>query len=251
MLYLSAHCLKRTSETVYLHAMVHESYVKAETPKEKVKINKKKKLIPPHNFKFFLPISILAAVGVFNRPTFAAFIVVPLFYWFQRGVTTDSLVSPFQMFNFRMASLAPGAIITALIFIFVDSLYYGDITLTKLWRLTMDWKDWKVAPFNFIMYNVVPGNLDQHGSHPHWLHALVNLQILYGPLGICALYSAINFVAEIFMNDWKNKPGVRTIYALTMFTFIVSLAALSVFPHQEPRFLIPLTVPVGKTKSSE
>ena len=58
------------------------------------------------------------------------------------------------------------------------------------------------------------------------------------------MISVLNFFAEMVINDWKNKPGVRTIYALTMFTFIVSLGGLSIFPHQEPRFLIPLTVPM-------
>jgi phosphatidylinositol glycan class Z len=47
----------------------------------------------------------------------------------------------------------------------------------------MDWTDWKCTPYNFIMYNVVPGNLDKHGTHPFYLHALVNLPLLFGPLG--------------------------------------------------------------------
>jgi len=244
LIYMVAHCLKRTSETVYLHSMVYESYVQAETPKEKAKIKKKEKLIPPHDFKFFIPISVLVSIGIFNRPTFALFAFVPLFYWFLRGVANNSIITPFQMFNFRMASLVPGVLITTLIIVLCDSLYFGELTFKKLWHLTMDWNDWKVTPFQFVMYNVVPGNLDQHGSHPLWLHSLVNLQILYGPLGICTLISVLNFFAEMVINDWKNKPGVRTIYALTMFTFIVSLGGLSIFPHQEPRFLIPLTVPM-------
>ena len=86
-------------------------------------------------------------------------------------------------YNFRMASLVPGVLITTLIIVLCDSLYFGELTFKKLWHLTMDWNDWKVTPFQFVMYNVVPGNLDQHGSHPLWLHSLVNLQILYGPLG--------------------------------------------------------------------
>ena len=48
--------------------------------------------------------------------------------------------------------------------ILTDSLYYGELSLTKLWELTMDWNDWKVAPFNFIMYNLVPGNVASHGE---------------------------------------------------------------------------------------
>ena len=101
LIYMVAHSLKRTSETVYLHSMIYESYVQAQTPKEKVQVKKKEKLIPPHDFKFFLPISVFTAIGIFNRPTFALFAFVPLFYWFLRGVATNSIITPFQMFNFR------------------------------------------------------------------------------------------------------------------------------------------------------
>ena len=101
LLYMIAHCMKRTAETVYLQSMVDEAYEKAETPREKVDIVKRRKLIPPHDFKFALPISILCAVGFFNRPTFVAFAIIPLFYWFQRGVFNHSYITPFQMFNFR------------------------------------------------------------------------------------------------------------------------------------------------------
>jgi len=44
--YLVAHCMKRTSETVYLQSMVQDAYENAETIKEKVKIMKKNKIIP-------------------------------------------------------------------------------------------------------------------------------------------------------------------------------------------------------------
>ena len=101
LMYMSAHCMKRSAETVYLQSMVHDSYEKAETPREKVDIMKRKKLIPPHDFKFAVPISILCAFGFFNRPTFIVFATVPLFFWFQRGVATHSYITPFQMFNFR------------------------------------------------------------------------------------------------------------------------------------------------------
>ena len=54
----------------------------------------------------------------------------------------------------------------------------------------------------------------------------------------------MNFAADMLHNTWKEKPGVRNVYALNMFTFALSLGALSLFPHQEPRFLIPLTLPI-------
>lgn len=164
-------------------ALVHDAYEKAESVRERVQVLKRKKLIPPHDFTYALPISVLCALGFFNRPTFAAFAFVPLFFWFQRGVGIDSHISPFQMFNFRMLALAPGFVLASLLLILSDSLYYGDLTLKKLWDLEMDWSDWKCTPFNFIMYNASPDNLDKHGAHPFYLHALVNVPLLFGPIG--------------------------------------------------------------------
>ena len=60
--------------------------------------------------------------------------------------------------------MIPLILIFSSILILTDSLYFGELTLTKLWELTMDWEDWKVAPFNFIMYNLVPGNVASHGE---------------------------------------------------------------------------------------
>ena len=193
MIYLVSYSMKQTYETVYLQGLVKESYEKAETVVDRVKIKKKQRLIPEHDFKHFLPISVLAVIGMFNRPTFVAFAFVPLFFWFQRGVRTDSYFSPFQIFNLRMLSMIPGALFTALLFVLLDSLYYGHLTLHKLWHLTMDWSDWKCTPLNFVMYNVVPGNLDKHGTHPIYLHALVNIPLLYGPLGIIAMVRLVFF----------------------------------------------------------
>ena len=73
-----------------------------------VAASRKKKLIPDHDFKHFLPISALVVAGIFNRPTFVAFAAAPVFFWLQRGVATNPYFTPFQMFNFRVAALLPG-----------------------------------------------------------------------------------------------------------------------------------------------
>lgn len=90
-----------------------------------------------------------------------------------------------------------GFIVTCLAFVLADSLYFGELTWHKLWELEMDWSDWKVAPLNFVMYNVVPGNLDKHGSHPAYLHALVNIPLLLGPLGKSFLALTSCFVSSV------------------------------------------------------
>ncbi|XP_040583130.1 GPI mannosyltransferase 4 [Lepeophtheirus salmonis] len=244
LIYWTAHCMRRTQETVYLHSRVQKEADEADTIAERVKINKKRKLIPGHDYKYFLHLSMICAIGVYNRPTFFIYASMPLFYWFQRNIAVDSYWTPFQTFNFRIFSIAPGFFLTALILLFTDSLYFGELTLKKIWNLTMNWEDWKLTPLNFILYNVVPGNLSNHGTHPFWHHMLINIPLLFGPLGIVSLITVLNFVTELFFNDWRRKPGLRTVFSMTMMTYIVSLGLLSVFPHQEPRFLIPLIVPI-------
>ena len=156
LLYMVAHTIKRTDETVYLQHLVQNSYKEAKTMKEKVEIQKKRKLIPPHDFKFIIPIAIVCALGFFNRPTFVLFSFPPLFFWFQRGVSNKSLFTPFQMFNFRIALMIPLLLIFGCFIILTDSFYYGDLTPDKLWNLTMDWTDWKVKKMTINWLQIKP-----------------------------------------------------------------------------------------------
>ena len=94
---------------LFAQSMVHDAYEKASSFRERVDIHKRKKLIPGHDYKHAVTISVLTAVGVFNRPTFAVYAAVPLFYWFQRGIAQHSQFTPFQTFNFRMLALLPGS----------------------------------------------------------------------------------------------------------------------------------------------
>jgi hypothetical protein len=44
-----------------------------------------------------------------------------------------------------MLALLPVFVLTSLLIILTDSLYYGDLTLAKLWELSMAWSDWKAG----------------------------------------------------------------------------------------------------------
>ncbi len=99
---------------------------------------------------------------------------------------------------------------------------------------------WKVAPYNFIMYNAVPGNVASHGTHPRYTHLLVNLPLLFGPLAPIFVVSVANWLVDICCLPWTRKPGVRTVYALTLSAGLVPLLVLSLVQHQEARFLLPL-----------
>ncbi len=53
----------------------------------------------------------------------------------------------------------------------------------------------------------------------------------------------LNYYSQIVCNRWGMKPSIRNAEALAAFGFTLALAALSIFPHQEPRFLLPLLLP--------
>ncbi len=184
LLYLVALCMKRSSESLLLQSIVKEEYDSAETVRDKVKVRKKLRLVPSYDYHRAAAVGALCAAGFFLRPTFAAFAAAPVFFWLQRGLRDRSYFQPFVVINFRATALLACFALTAGILVLTDSLYYGELTLRKLWDLEMDWSDWKVAPFHFVMYNTVQENLEQHGAHPKYLHAIVNVPLLFGPLGM-------------------------------------------------------------------
>jgi hypothetical protein len=44
-----------------------------------------------------------------------------------------------------MLALLPVFVLASLLIILTDSLYYGELTLAKLWELSMAWSDWKAG----------------------------------------------------------------------------------------------------------
>jgi phosphatidylinositol glycan class Z len=83
-----------------------------------------------------------------------------------------------------------------------------------------------------------PQNLALHGIHFRGLHFLVNLPMLYGPLLLCIPFS---FTSQKNLSTAQLPLSVR----VTLFFSIVSgLTLLSLAPHQEPRFLVPLLFPL-------
>lgn len=85
-----------------------------------------------------------------------------------------------------------------------------------------------ITPLNNILYNTDKSNLALHGIHPHHQHFLANLTQLLGPAYIVMILSL--FSRPIIPFAMRNARALSAISA----TFI-----LSIFPHQEPRFLLP------------
>ena len=151
-------------------------------------------------------LAFLVTLGVFNRITFPAYIIVPAFQLlphFRRKPTA------------LLAFFVTGALTAASAILLDTSFYRRDTTLFDAVL-----KSPVITPFNNLLYNVATSNLAQHGLHPIYQHAAVNLPQLIGPVYIL-----------IFTN--KFYTTTRLVGA------IFGTAILSIFPHQEARFLIP------------
>lgn len=85
-----------------------------------------------------------------------------------------------------------------------------------------------ITPLNNLLYNTDPANLAIHGLHPRHQHFLANLPQLLGPAYIAMILSLFS---------WPIVPSwMRNARALSA---VSATALLSIFPHQEPRFLLP------------
>ncbi|KAH7074793.1 Alg9-like mannosyltransferase family-domain-containing protein [Paraphoma chrysanthemicola] len=149
----------------------------------------------------------MVVVGVFNRITFPAFLLLPAL----------SLLPHFQRKPFSFVFLAAFAAFTAFVAICVDTAFYtpGEFHFAKVFRHPV------VTPWNNFLYNSKTTNLAHHGIHPWYQHALVNLPQLLGPA----------FPLLFFLRPAHASP--------MLVSALSGLALLSLFPHQEARFLIP------------
>ncbi|KAI4548291.1 hypothetical protein MG293_000621 [Ovis ammon polii] len=181
----------------------------------------------------------LVVAGFFNRPTFLAFALVPLFLWGTCGATDSSFKSLTQ----QALALLPGASLTAVVFVAVDSWYFSGPSRPSTLVLT---------PANFLRYNLDPVNLARHGTHARLTHLAVNGFLLFGALHAHSLQAAwqqlragLQAFAQMgfprTLGAWSPRPSPRSLLLLFYF---VPLALLSAFSHQEARFLIPLLVPL-------
>lgn len=168
--------------------------------------------------------------GIFTRPTFLIF-GAPIAYQVALRTFTYAGTATRWLRLVVTPLLTAAGVCTA--FLVADTLYF---------RGTLD--DLVVTPFNFLVYNFASQNLAEHGLHPRWLHILVNFPMLFGPWVTWLAVRAIVDSATL-SNDKNGKSFEVDVLRPTIIQIIIlSLAVLSVQPHQEPRFLVPLLLPV-------
>ncbi|XP_006869503.1 PREDICTED: GPI mannosyltransferase 4 [Chrysochloris asiatica] len=181
----------------------------------------------------------VVAAGFFNRPTFLAFALVPLFHWALGG----TLKPGFKSLTYKTLELLPGAALTAAGFVAVDSWYFSSPSRASALVLT---------PANFLHYNLDPQNLARHGTHVRLTHLVANGFLLFGLLHAQALqvmwqqlqtctraFTQLGLLRVVGAQSLLSSP--RSYLLLLYFT---PLTLLSAFSHQEARFLIPLLVPL-------
>lgn len=158
-----------------------------------------------NNYLTSISLGFVITLGIFNRMTFPAFIALPsLKVFFQYFLTH------FRSFFFFLFSLCA----FSACFVYIDTISYNSNNLI-------------IAPLNNLLYNMNIDNLKLHGLHHRYTHILINMPQMLGPSLILILVN---------MN-----PNFRSIKVTIPFLSILSaMLFLSVFQHQELRFIIPI-----------
>ncbi|XP_063240991.1 GPI mannosyltransferase 4 [Bacillus rossius redtenbacheri] len=237
-----ADCMALSEQVIERREYLDEQHRKAGSPADRARVHKLRLLLPRHSLRRCAAVATLTVVGVFNRPTFLAFAVAPVFFWLQRGLGSASV--GLLDFHLRMLALVLAGLPTLVLLILVDSFYYGYLTLGEISAVKLSLDNLVVTPLNFIKYNANADNLARHGLHPRYLHLLVNVPLLYNALGLVALGAALRLVYRCVCRRWRDLPRAQSVVGLMTASWLVPVALLSLFPHQEPRFLVPVTLPL-------
>nr|XP_023026482.1 GPI mannosyltransferase 4 [Leptinotarsa decemlineata] len=242
LIYLVCESLTFSNIVLRNREYINFRYDNSKSTAEKAKFHKLRLFIVSDSYRNCFAISTISVMGFFNRPTFLAFAVIPVFFWLYRGLGSKS-VTPFQFYR-RICVFLLCSIPALLLNILVDSFYYGYITSGEIFMLEVTINSFVFTPLNFLKYNLNADNLAIHGIHPRFLHALVNIPLLFNVLGLCTVYTLGKYLYLCFQKKFNLLPTIRSIKCLMTLSAVVPVAILSIFPHQEPRFLLPVILPL-------
>lgn len=192
LLYVVADCMVHSNTVIFQREFLEQKYKQSKTVVEKVRVFKMKAVLPSHTVYKSSIVAPIFVAGCFNRPTFLFFGMPIVFFWMLRGLGTKSVT--FVDFNLRFFALLFCGIPIVLLFILIDSMYYGFLTLSDIDFVDIGIENFVVTPLNFVRYNIDPSNTANHGVHPRYLHFLVNIPMLFNVLGIIAIVSLVHMV---------------------------------------------------------
>lgn len=242
LIYLVSESMILSNTVIYQKEYLEEKYEESKKIGDRVKYFKMRMSLPKHNYSKSAFLSTLCVIGIFNRPTFVLFGLPIIFHWMIRGFGSRSIT--FLDFNLRMLVFILSGLPMLIIIIVIDSLYYGYLSLAQIYIMDISIENFLVTPVNFIRYNINPENTASHGEHPKWLHLLVNIPLLYNILGVIAVFTFGTMFYKFCKKEFQNLPQTQSFVSLMTSAVFVPVLLLSFFNHQEPRFLIPVTLPL-------
>ena len=210
----------------------------------------------------------ISVAGIYNRPTFVIFSFLPTLWWLSMVIRHSGSLKTVLVYSLLIIF---SAMFTSVMFTSIDSLYFNSISVidrlsdisyclpfsvsTIQCLKTFISNHFVFTPWNFVQYNTRGHNLAEHGLHPFYLHFCVNMPLLFGPLMFYLLWSlpvCLNNIlisirkkilwGQNFINSSNSSTDDTAIISrLPLVVFILgTILIFSIFPHQEPRFLIPL-----------
>ncbi|KAG5670527.1 hypothetical protein PVAND_000785 [Polypedilum vanderplanki] len=243
LLHLISDCMVLSNTVIYQKEFLEEKYESASNIGERVKYFKMRMSLPHHSYSKCAILSSICVIGIFNRPTFICFALPLIFFWMLRGMGISRTVT-FTDFNLRILFFILSGLPAFCTIVFIDSLYYGYLSLAQVYILDITIYSFLVTPVNFIRYNINSSNTAAHGEHPRWLHLLINIPLLYNILGIITIASFGNMLYKFCKKEFQNLPQSQSFMFVMTAAIFAPVFMLSLFNHQEPRFLIPITIPI-------
>ena len=185
--------------------------------------------------RMYLPLmGIVLSLGIFTRFTFIFFSIVPGIYFLRKIFISSKKKSGFLekvfyvVFPFILCSLA---------LIAIDTMYFSNCKAKSSYFSIFS--TISITPLNNLLYNSQTSNLALHGEHPRYLHLLVNTPLLYFPFLLLLFWFLLKKIKK-FTFSFNSSSS----FPIFFFSILVSIFFLSLAPHQEPRFLVPLIVPL-------
>ncbi|KWU44848.1 hypothetical protein RHOSPDRAFT_33670 [Rhodotorula sp. JG-1b] len=177
----------------------------------------------------------IVAFGCFVRVTFVSFALPACVYILGFADALQKRRSPVVLLH-HLSSMALSVATASLACVAIDTWYFRRDSSAAAVSPSL-----VLTPLNLLRYNLASENLKEHGFHPRYLHVLVNWPMLFG-VGIVAVGTAVRSAwAQCKARNTRPQNAAKPLY---IWTLVLPTLALSVQPHQEPRFLIPLLIPL-------
>lgn len=202
-------------------------------------------------------IGFITTIGIFNRPTFPCFAIVPLCYWFVESWRRNCCKLSLMLQRVIAPIIVSGSLTLILISAFDTYYYKGANSISELLdavkRFDLDnfmlrlSSTWVLTPYNFLTFNTSFKNLQRFGFHPPYFHMLVNIPFAFNVLGL--LFYGKLFSLLVGQGIYRLIFNTHRIQSLMLTTILASSVLLSFIPHQEFRFLVPLIIPLVYTFS--